>query len=94
MSIHVVSKHLDIRWETVTKIDKVFLFSTLAALELKKLTNLIHIGVDDVTVVYDLVSGQLIRFAHGRTSNVLINFFEQLSPQTRESIQAVSRDMG
>ncbi|SBO12934.1 Transposase [Vibrio mediterranei] len=31
---------------------------------------------------------------HGRTSNVLINFFEQLSPQTRDGIQVVSMDMG
>ncbi|MDE1311293.1 ISL3-like element ISVa7 family transposase [Vibrio aestuarianus subsp. cardii] len=103
MSIHAVSKHLDIRWETVKNIDKAFLLSTLPALEPKKLTNLVHIGVDEVarakghdymTVVYDLVSGQLIWVDHGRTSNVLINFFEQLSPQTRDGIQAVSMDMG
>lgn len=103
MSIHAVSKHLDIRWETVKNIDKAFLLSNLPALEPKKLTNLVHIGVDEVarakghdymTVVYDLVSGQLIWVDHGRTSNVLINFFEQLSPQTRDGIQAVSMDMG
>ncbi|MFA0464010.1 transposase, partial [Vibrio sp. 10N.261.45.F1] len=51
-------------------------------------------GHDYMTVVYDLVSGQLIWVDHGRTSNVLINFFEQLSPQTRDGIQAVSMDMG
>ncbi len=47
-----------------------------------------------MTVVYDLVSGQLIWVDHGRTSNVLINFFEQLSQQTRDGIRAVSMDMG
>ncbi|MFA0481972.1 transposase, partial [Vibrio splendidus] len=70
----------------VKNIDKEFLLSTLPALEPKKLINLVHIGVDEVarakghdymTVVYDLVSGQLIWVDHGRTSNVLINFFEQ-----------------
>lgn len=30
---------------------------------------------------------------HGRTSNVLINFFEQLSPQTRDGIHEVSMDI-
>ena len=67
------------------------------------MTNLVHISVNEVarakghdymTVVYDLVSGQLIWVGHGRTSNVLINFFEPLSPQTRGGIQAVSMDMG
>ncbi|MBF4332533.1 ISL3 family transposase, partial [Vibrio anguillarum] len=43
MSIHAVSKHLDIRWETVKNIDKAFLLSTLPALEPKNLTNLVHI---------------------------------------------------
>ena len=47
-----------------------------------------------MTVVYDLVLGQLIWVDHGRTSNVLIDFFEQLSPQTRDGIQAVSIDIG
>jgi len=89
VSIHDVSKHLGTRWETVKNIDKAFLLSTLPALDPKKLTNLVHIGVDEVarakghdymTVVYDLISGQLIWVDHGRTSNVLIHFFEQLSP--------------
>ncbi len=68
ISIHAVSKRLDIRWETVKNIDKAFLLSTLPALEPKKLTNLVYIDVDEVarakghdymTVVYDLVSGYL-----------------------------------
>jgi transposase len=69
MSIHEVSQHLGIRWETVKNIDKEYLHSTLPGLEPEKLNNLIHIGVDEVarakrhdymTVVYDLVSGHLI----------------------------------
>ncbi|EDK28929.1 hypothetical protein VSWAT3_24509 [Vibrionales bacterium SWAT-3] len=38
MSIHAVSKHLDIRWETVKNIDKASLSTLL--LRAKKLTNL------------------------------------------------------
>ena len=103
MSIHAVSQHLGIRWETVKNIDREFLLSTLPALEPSKLTDLIHIGVDEVarakrhdymTVVYDLVSGHLIWVEHGRRAEVLISFFEQLSAATREGIKAVSMDMG
>lgn len=103
MSIHAVSQHLGIRWETVKNIDKEYLHSTLPDLEPEKLNNLIHIGVDEVarakrhdymTVVYDLVSGHLIWVEHGRKAAILISFFEQLSTATRDGIKAVSMDMG
>ncbi|WP_443020106.1 ISL3 family transposase [Shewanella sp. MTB7] len=103
MSIHAVSQHLGIRWETVKNIDKEYLHSTLPGLEPAKLNNLIHIGVDEVarakrhdymTVVYDLVSGHLIWVEHGRKAAVLISFFEQLSTATRDGIKAVSMVMG
>jgi transposase len=103
MSIHAVSQHLGIRWETVKNIDKEYLHSTLPGLEPAKLNNLIHIGVDEVarakrhdymTVVYDLVSGHLIWVEHGRKAAILISFFEQLSTATRDGIKAVSMDMG
>lgn len=103
MSIHAVSQHLGIRWETVKNIDREYLRENLPALEPEKLKNLIHIGVDEVarakrhdymTVVYDLVSGHLIWVEHGRRAEVLIAFFEQLSVKTREGIKAVTMDMG
>ena len=83
MSIHAVSQHLGIRWETVKNIDREYLRSNLPALDPEKLNNLIHIGVDEVarakrhdymTVVYDLVSGHLIWVEHGRKAEVLISF--------------------
>ncbi len=103
MSIHAVSQHLGIRWETVKNIDREYLRSSLPALKPEKLNNLIHIGVDEVarakrhdymTVVYDLVSGHLIWVEHGRKTEVLVSFFEQLSEQTKAGIKAVSMDMG
>ena len=69
MSIQAVSRHLSLRWETVKNIDKDYLLETLPALDPSQLTNLAYIGVDEVarakghdymTVVYDMVSGQLI----------------------------------
>ncbi|MCQ1061422.1 transposase, partial [Photobacterium sp. ZSDE20] len=103
MSIHAVSQHLGIRWETVKNIDREYLRSSLPALDPEQLTNLSHIGVDEVarakwhdymTVVYDLDSGHLIWVEHGRRAEVLISFFEQLPVMTREGIKAVSMDMG
>lgn len=103
MSIHAVSQHLGIRWETVKNIDRAYLRSSLPALDPEKLNNLVHIGVDEVarakrhdymTVVYDLVSGHLIWVEHGRKAEVLISFFEQLSEETKSGIKAVSMDMG
>jgi len=83
MSIHAVSQHLGIRWESVQNIDREYLRASLPSLEPEKLNNLMHIGVDEVTrakrhdymrVVYDLVSGHLIWTEHGRKAKVLITF--------------------
>ncbi|MGF1739476.1 ISL3 family transposase, partial [Vibrio profundum] len=103
MSIHAVSEHLGIRWETVRNIDREYLRASLPALEPKELSDLVHIGVDEVarakrhdymTVVYDLTSGHLIWVEHGRRMDVLVSFFEELPAATRDGIQAVSMDMG
>lgn len=48
MSIHAVSQHLGIRWETAQNIDREYLRASLPSLESEKLTNLMHIGVDEV----------------------------------------------
>ena len=103
MSIQTVSKHLKIRWETVKNIDKDILAHSLPALDPTQLKDLTLIGVDEVarakghdymTVVYDMVSGQLIWVEHGRTANVLITFLNQLPEQTANGIKAVAMDMG
>ena len=103
MSIHAVSKHLDIRWETVKNIDRAYLLSSLPSLDPKTITGLTHIGVDEVarakghdymTVVYDLVHGHLIWVEQGRQSHVLQSFFTQLPKATAAGIKAVAMDMG
>ncbi len=69
MSIKTVSKHLDLRWESVKNIDRFWLKTHLPNLEPEQLKDLTYIGVDEVarakghdymTVVYDMVSGHLI----------------------------------
>jgi len=103
MCIQAVAKHFQLRWETVKNMDKFYLQSTLPALEPNQLKNLKYIGVDEVarakghdymTVVYDMVSGQLIWVEAGRTSDVLSQFLKQLNPECAENIEAVAMDMG
>ena len=45
MSIHAVSKHLNVRWETVKNIDRAYLLSSLPSLDPKTLTGLTYIPV-------------------------------------------------
>ena len=103
MSIQTVSRHLNIRWETVKNIDKQILTQSLPSLNPATLKDLTLIGVDEVarakghdymTVVYDMVSGQLIWVEHGRTADVLMAFLNQLPKQTANGIKAVAMDMG
>ncbi len=103
ISIQAVSKHLQVRWETVKNIDKKYLHQTLPALEPEKLKGLKYIGVDEVarakghdymTVVYDMVAGHLIWVEVGRTSDVFSSFLKRLPTETAKNIEAVAMDMG
>jgi len=103
MSISTVSRHLNVRWETVKNMDKYYLESTLPALDPSKLKGLKYIGVDEVarakghdymTVIYDMVSGQLIGVETGRKSDILACFLKRLPPETASNIEAVAMDMG
>jgi transposase len=103
MSVSTVSRHLKLRWETVKKMDKFYLESTLPALDPSKLIGLKYLGVDEVarakghdymTVIYDMVSGLLIGVETGRTADVFSAFLMQLPQETAENIEAVAMDMG
>lgn len=103
MSIQAVSRHLNVRWETVKNIDKYHLESTLPALAPSELKNLKYIGVDEVarakghdymTVVYDMIAGHLIWVGTGRTADVFSGFLEELPKETAAGIEAVAMDMG
>lgn len=103
MPINAVSKHFKLRWETVKNMDKYYLQETLPALDASKLTNITYLGVDEVarakghdymTVVYDLLSGQLIWVHEGRTAEIFSMFLKQLPEATKEGILAVAMDMG
>ena len=103
MSISSVADHFKMRWETVKNMDKMYLEATLPNLDPSQLTDLQHIGVDEVarakghdymTVVYDMESGRLIWVEKGRTSDVFSSFLNQLPETTKQGIKAVAMDMG
>lgn len=103
MTISAVSKHFNLRWETVKNMDKQHLQDTLPALNPAKLFNLKYLGVDEVarakghdymTVVYDLESGQLIWVHEGRTAEIFSMFLKLLPDTTKQGILAVAMDMG
>lgn len=103
MTISAVSKHFDMRWETVKNMDKQHLQDTLPALKPEELFNLKYIGVDEVarakghdymTVIYDLDSGQLIWVHEGRTAEIFSKFLKLLPNTTKQGILAVAMDMG
>jgi len=103
MSIQAVSRHLNVRWETVKNMDRYVLETTLPALDPSQLTGLTMIGVDEVarakghdymTVIYDMVEGHLIGVETGRTAQVFSDFLKRLRPETASAIEAVAMDMG
>ncbi len=102
MSIQAVSRHLNIRWDTINNIDKAYLEKTLPALEPEHLKDLKYIGVDEVarakdhnymTVIYDMVKGYLIGVETGRTADVFSAFLKIIPKEITEKIEAVAMDM-
>ena len=103
MSIQSVARHVNVRWETVKNMEKLYLESSLAALDPNRLKGLKYIGVDEVarakdndymTVIYDMVQGHLIGVETGRTAAVFSDFLRRLPWETAENIEAVAMDMG
>jgi len=103
MSIQAVSRHLEIRWETVKNMDKAYLEATLPDLDPSQLYNLKYIGVDEVarakghdymTVIYDMEQGHLIGVETGRTAEVFSTFLKKIPKEVALKIEAVAMDMG
>lgn len=103
MSILAVSRHLNLRWETVKNMDKSYLEASLPDLNPKYLKDLKRIGVDEVarakghdymTVIYDMDQGHLIGVETGRTADVFTAFLKKIPKHVAEGIEAVAMDMG
>lgn len=70
MSIQAVSRHLQVRWETVKNMDRFYLESTLPDLDPSQY-DVKYIGVDEVarakghdymTVIYDMIEGHAYQY--------------------------------
>jgi transposase len=102
MSIQAVSRHLNLRWETVKNMDKAYLEASLPDLDPKQLKNLKRMGVDEVarakghdymTGIYEMDEGHLIGVETGRTSEVFSTFLKKIPPDVATKIEAVAMDM-
>lgn len=103
MTISAVARYTGLSWDTVKNLDKRCLAKQLPPLRPESLEGLRLIGVDEVarakghdylTLVYDMVSGNLLWIKEGRTAEVLGEFLQALSAECADGIEAVAMDMG
>ena len=80
MPIAAVARHTGLHWDTVKEIDRTWLEANLPPAKPGLLENLRYIGVDEVarvkgreyvTVVYDLISGEIIWVGEERKADTL-----------------------
>ena len=103
MSISAVARMTGLAWRTVKAMDRDHLQATLPALHPRDIAGVRHLGVDevarakghdDVTVVYDLDTGDLLWVGEGKSADSFGVFLAALSQETAAGIQAVAMDMG
>ena len=99
MTVTDVAQHTALDWKTVKNIDKWFLERQYAQPDCDGLQVL---AVDEIsvkkghrylTVVLDYLSGRVVYVGKDRKSKTLEIFFNQLSQQQRDSIEAIVMDM-
>jgi transposase len=99
VSIKQVAEHFDLSWHAVKEIDKRRLerevgtpcYDGLRLLAVDEVA--VHKGHTYLTTVLDLETGRIVWVGKGRTEATLTSFFEALTPQQRQSIEAVASDM-
>jgi transposase len=99
MTVTDVAQHTALDWKTVKNIDKWFLERQYGQPDCDGLQVL---AVDEIsvkkghrylTVVLDYLSGRVVYVGKDRKSKTLETFFNQLSQQQRDSIEAIVMDM-
>ena len=99
MTVTEVANHLNLNWKTVKAIDKQFLEHHYGKPDLDNLRVLavdeiaVRCGHQYLTVVLDYLSGRVLFVGKDRKAETLTGFFEQMSPEQRDSIEAVAMDM-
>lgn len=94
-----VATKFNMSWETVKNIDKKYLEAKFSNINYGDLE---YIGIDEIankkghdylTVVLNLITGQVIWVGEGRKTEDLDKFFETLTQDQKDKIKAVSIDM-
>ena len=99
MTVSEVARHLGLNWKTVKDIDKHFLERDYGQPDLNGLRILavdeisIRKGHRYLTVVLDYLSGRVVFAGKDRKADTLKQFFNQLSDEQRDGIEAVVMDM-
>jgi transposase len=99
MTVSEVARHLGLNWKTVKDIDKHYLERDYGQPDLNGLRILavdeisIRKGHSYLTVVLDYISGRVVFVGKDRKSKTLERFFDQLSDEQLDGIEAVVMDM-
>ena len=99
MPIKQVADHVGLSWQAVKDIDKRRLqrevgtpcYDGLRLLAVDEVA--VHKGHTYLTTVLDLETGRIVWVGKGRTEATLTSFFGDLTPEQRQSIEAVASDM-
>ena len=99
LPIKQVAEHFDLTWHAVKEIDKRRLerevgtpcYDGLRLLAVDEVA--VHKGHTYLTTVLDLETGRIVWVGKGKTESTLASFFDELTPEQRESIEAVAADM-
>lgn len=99
LTVSDVARHLGLDWKTVKDIDKYYLEREYGQPDLNGLRILavdeisIRKGHRYLTVVLDYLSGRVVHIGKDRKAATLERFFNQLTDQQLDSIEAVVMDM-
>lgn len=99
LPIKQVADHYRLSWHAVKEIDKRRLerevgtpcYDGLRLLAVDEVA--VHKGHTYLTTVLDLETGRIVWVGKGRTEATLSSFFGELTPEQRQSIEAVASDM-
>ncbi len=99
LTVQDVARHLDLDWKTVKDIDEAFLEEEFGETDYTDLTVLavdeisIRRGHSYMTVVLDYLTGRVIWMGRARKADTLMKFFDGMTQEQKEHLQAIVMDM-
>lgn len=99
MTVQDVARHMDMDPKTVKAIDKHFLQEEFGQTNLEGLRILaideiaVKKGHNYMTVVLDYLTGRVVWMGEGRSTETLDAFFDQMTDEQKQAIEAVAMDM-